>query len=213
MRIVSAVRQGIPMPLSVETDFQGAAKVFENSLQSEIWLILAAILVVYIILGVLYESYIHPVTILSTLPSAMMGALLALWLFNETLSIIAVIGIILLIGIVMKNAIMMIDFGLEQERKYNRPPEEAIFEAAVLRFRPIVMTTLASMLGAVPLAFGSGMGSELRRPLGIAIIGGLMVSQILTLYTTPVIYLTFDRAARTMAAWRTRPSSVATKRE
>lgn len=194
--------RNLHVPDSVQTSFEGAAKIFQNSLANQNWLILAAILVVYIVLGVLYESYIHPVTILSTLPSAGMGALLALFLTGNDLTVIALIGIILLIGIVMKNAIMMIDFALEQERIYNKSPRDAIFEAALLRFRPILMTTMAALLGAVPLAFGSGMGSELRRPLGIAIIGGLLVSQLLTLYTTPVIYLTFDHLSQRFAAWR-----------
>jgi multidrug efflux pump len=185
------------MPASIEPSFQGTARAFENSLANESILILAAIVTVYIVLGVLYESYIHPVTILSTLPSAGVGAIAALILFHEDFDIIALIGIILLIGIVKKNAIMMIDFALEAERKEGKNPEEAIYQACLLRFRPIMMTTMAALLGAVPLAFGSGVGSELRKPLGITIIGGLIFSQILTLFTTPVIYLSFAR----IAAW------------
>jgi len=197
---VEHIRQAtkeLGMPQSVEPTFQGTARAFENSLANESMLILAAIVTVYIVLGVLYESYIHPITILSTLPSAGVGAIAALMLFHEDLDVIALIGIILLIGIVKKNAIMMIDFALEAERNEGKTPEEAIYQACLLRFRPIMMTTMAALLGAVPLAFGSGVGSELRKPLGISIIGGLLISQVLTLFTTPVIYLWFGR----IAAW------------
>ncbi len=203
-----SAKQDLHIPDSVETSFEGTAKTFQNSLNNEGWLMLAAIIVVYIVLGVLYESFIHPLTILSTLPSACVGALLALILFGSELNVIALIGIILLIGIVMKNAIMMIDFALEQERLHGKEPLDAIYEACLLRFRPIVMTTFAAMLSAVPLALGSGMGSELRRPLGIAIIGGLAVSQLLTLYTTPVIYLAFDNLLRRLMAWHARKFGV-----
>jgi multidrug efflux pump len=183
------------MPASIRAGFQGTALAFLSSLANEVWLILAALITVYIVLGVLYESYIHPITILSTLPSAGLGALLALKLTHGDLSVIALIGMILLIGIVQKNAIMMIDFALEAQRKEGRRPIEAIYQACLLRFRPILMTTMAAMLGGVPLALGKGVGSELRHPLGITIVGGLAVSQLLTLFTVPVVYLTFDRLA------------------
>ncbi|HEY2393203.1 MAG TPA: multidrug efflux RND transporter permease subunit [Candidatus Angelobacter sp.] len=194
-KVIAQVEQDMGMPVSIHPSFQGTAAAFQNSLSSEPWLILAALVTVYIVLGVLYESYIHPITILSTLPSAGVGAILAMILTGNDLTVVALIGIILLIGIVKKNAIMMIDFALVAERKEGKPPEEAIYQASLLRFRPIMMTTMAALLGAVPLAFGRGTGSELRHPLGITIIGGLLLSQAFTLYTTPVIYIWFDKLA------------------
>jgi multidrug efflux pump len=201
-KAIDQAEQEIHLPTSVHTSFQGTAAAFRNSLSSEPWLILAAIITVYIVLGVLYESYIHPITILSTLPSAGVGAILALLITRNDLGVVALIGIILLIGIVKKNAIMMIDFALEAERVEHKPPEEAIFQASLLRFRPIMMTTMAALLGGLPLALGRGTGSELRHPLGITIVGGLLLSQLLTLYTTPVIYLWFDRLAQRFSRFR-----------
>jgi multidrug efflux pump len=195
-KVIAQAEQEIGMPASIHPSFQGTAAAFQNSLASEPWLILAALITVYIVLGVLYESYIHPVTILSTLPSAGVGAILALIVTRNDLTVVALIGIILLIGIVKKNAIMMIDFALVAEREEGKSPQEAIYQASLLRFRPIMMTTMAALLGAVPLALGRGTGSELRHPLGITIVGGLLISQLFTLYTTPVVYLWFDRLAR-----------------
>ncbi|HWB86075.1 MAG TPA: efflux RND transporter permease subunit, partial [Bryobacteraceae bacterium] len=200
---ITRTQQAIGMPSSVTGSYSGDAAEFAKSLASEPWLILAAAITIYIVLGVLYESFIHPLTILSTLPSAGVGALLALIVTGHTLNIVSIIGIILLIGIVKKNAIMMIDFALEAEREEGKPPEESIYQACLLRFRPIMMTTMAALLAGIPLAFGTGTGSELRKPLGITIIGGLLLSQALTLYTTPVVYLFFDRLASRFRSVRT----------
>jgi multidrug efflux pump len=193
---VEEARQDIGMPANVTGKFAGTAQVFQASLKNQPILILAALLAVYVVLGILYESYIHPITILSTLPSAGVGALLALLIFHVELTVIAIIGIILLIGIVKKNAILMIDFALETERKQDISPKNAIYQACLLRFRPIIMTTMAALLGGLPLALGTGTGSEMRRPLGITIVGGLVLSQLLTLYTTPVVYLYLDNLQR-----------------
>jgi multidrug efflux pump len=193
---IHAAEQQARVPAAIAGSFSGTAAEFQSSLAAEPWLILAAVVMIYIVLGVLYESTIHPVTILSTLPAAGLGALIALWAAGDELSLIGIIGIVLLMGIVKKNAIMMIDFALAAQRRRGLSPEDAIREAASLRFRPIMMTTMAALLGAVPLALGQGVGAELRQPLGITIIGGLMLSQLLTLYTTPVIYLTLDHLFR-----------------
>jgi len=198
---IQAAAERLHAPPTLNASFQGTAQAFQASLSSMPLLVAAAILVVYIVLGVLYESYIHPITILSALPSAGVGALLALMLLHYDLSVIALVGVILLIGIVKKNAIMMIDFALQAERQEGKSPREAIHQACLLRFRPIMMTTFAALFGAMPIAFGQGAGSELRQPLGIAIVGGLLVSQWLTLYTTPVIYLYMGR----LASWIGRP--------
>ncbi len=206
VEVIEQVQKDIGMPIGVQTQFQGAAEAFQASLSSTLLLILAAVVTMYIVLGVLYESYIHPITILSTLPSAAVGALLALLISGNDLGMIAIIGIILLIGIVKKNAIMMIDFALDAERNRGVDPETAIYEAALLRFRPILMTTLAALFGAIPLMLATGSGAELRQPLGLVMVGGLLLSQVLTLFTTPVIYLYFDRLGR---RWRRKPAAPA----
>jgi multidrug efflux pump subunit AcrB len=208
VQAINQMEQSIGMPATIHGSFSGTLEAFQASLATQPILIIAALMAVYIVLGILYESYIHPITILSTLPSAGTGAVLALLICRTELSVIALIGIILLIGIVKKNAIMMIDFALEAERQEGKTPQEAIYQACLLRFRPIMMTTMAALLGALPLALGTGVGSELRRPLGIAIVGGLIVSQMLTLYTTPVVYLYLDRCRlwfeRRRQNWRDR---------
>jgi len=202
---IEAATDEMGLPGSIHRSFSGTAQAFQSSLKNEPILIAAALVTVYIVLGMLYESLIHPITILSTLPSAGVGALLALLICHTDLSVIALIGIILLIGIVKKNAIMMIDFALDAERKHGLHPKEAIYQACLLRFRPITMTTMAALLGGLPLALGTGTGSELRRPLGIAIVGGLIFSQMLTLYTTPVVYLYMDRLRLALRAAFGRP--------
>jgi multidrug efflux pump subunit AcrB len=204
--VIEQTQQGLHMPLSVQAAFQGTAEAFQASLRNEPWLILAAVITVYIVLGVLYESYIHPITILSTLPSAGVGAILALLVCGSELSVVALIGIILLIGIVKKNAIMMIDFALELQRKEGKGATDSIYEACLVRFRPITMTTLAALMGALPLALGLGAGSESRQTLGLAVFGGLLVSQLLTLYMTPVLYIYLDRIKDRLQAFAAKPS-------
>jgi len=201
---IQQIQSNLQTPITLQGTFQGTAQEFQRSLSTMPLLVVAAILVVYIVLGFLYESYIHPITILSSLPSAGVGALIMLMLFHYDLTVIAIIGIILLIGIVKKNAIMMIDFALEAERRTGKSPLDAIHQACLLRFRPIMMTTMAALFGGLPLALGYGAGSELRRPLGIAIVGGLIVSQALTLYTTPVIYLYLERLSQWMGGRKVR---------
>jgi len=209
VKAVGDVRKQMGLPASIHANFAGTAQAFQASLSNEPLLIAAALVSVYIVLGILYESYIHPLTILSTLPSAGIGAILALMLCRTNLSLIAVIGIILLIGIVKKNAIMMIDFALDAERTQRKSSQDAIYQACLLRFRPIMMTTMAALLGGLPLAVGAGTGSELRQPLGLAIVGGLIVSQVLTLYTTPVVYLYLDR----LRLWFARVSTGRSERQ
>jgi multidrug efflux pump len=199
---IENAQRELGMPGTLHGGFQGTAQAFQASLASEPYLILLAIVTVYIVLGMLYESFIHPLTVLSALPSAGVGAMLALMLFKIDLNVISIIGIVLLIGIVKKNAIMMIDFALAIERDQGKPPEQAIYEACLLRFRPIMMTTMAALLGGLPLALRTGTGAELRRPLGVTIVGGLFVSQMLTLFTTPVVYLYFDRWRVRVARWK-----------
>jgi len=201
--ILDRTQRELGMPDSISGNFQGAAQAFQSSLSSQPWLILAALVAVYIILGVLYESFVHPLTIISTLPSAGLGALILLWAMGQDFSIMGLIGVVLLIGIVKKNGILLIDFALEAQRHHGLTPEQAIHQACLTRFRPIIMTTLAALLGAVPLMFGFGTGAELRQPLGIAVVGGLLVSQALTLFTTPVIYLALERLFHRRQAART----------
>jgi multidrug efflux pump len=200
-KVIEDAERSMGFPATIHAGFQGTAAAFQDSLASEPLLLLLAVLTVYIVLGILYESYAHPFTILSTIPSAGVGALLALLISKNELNVIGIIGIILLIGIVKKNAIMMIDFALYTEREHGKSPTDAIHEACLLRFRPIMMTTMAALLGGLPLALGTGTGSELRRPLGITIVGGLIVSQALTLYTTPVVYIYIDRLRLWLRSW------------
>jgi multidrug efflux pump len=204
---VDKLQKDMHMPPSLQAGFQGTAASFTDSLANVPLLILAALVTVYIVLGVLYESFVHPITILSTLPSASVGAFLALIVFHQDLSMVAIIGIVLLIGIVKKNGIMMVDFALEGERKEGKNATDAIYDACLLRFRPIMMTTMAALLAGLPLALGTGFGSELRKPLGIAMVGGLLLSQVLTLYTTPVIYIFFDNLGRRFAGKSNQPET------